>query len=54
MHIVDQSLLQIAHDFRFTVVEVKEYYDKVGEMERTRTRFQKMRELLTESFPLEA
>ncbi|PCH33547.1 hypothetical protein WOLCODRAFT_86832 [Wolfiporia cocos MD-104 SS10] len=46
MHVVDRAVHEIARQFRFTVEEVKEYYDKCGDAERTRARFQKMREAL--------
>ncbi|KAJ6604464.1 hypothetical protein DFH09DRAFT_1122787 [Mycena vulgaris] len=51
MHVLDQGIREIANDFRFTVEEVQAYYDRCGEMGRTRTRFQSMRELLTMRFP---
>lgn len=50
MHVIDQNLQEIARDFRFTLEEVQEYYDTCGEMSRTRRRFRRMRELLTEKF----
>ena len=40
-------MFAIAQEFRFTVEEVKEYYDRWGDPERTRNRFMKMRELLS-------
>jgi hypothetical protein len=43
---VDQSILDIAREFRFTVEEVQEYYDRCGAMDRTRARFKKMRDAL--------
>ena len=46
LHWIDQAIYDIANEFRFTVQEVKEFYDKCGEMDRTRTRFQRMRQLL--------
>ncbi|KAF8559234.1 hypothetical protein OG21DRAFT_1431173 [Imleria badia] len=46
VHCIDQAIYDIANEFRFTVQEVKEFYDKCGEMDRTRTRFQRMRHLL--------
>jgi len=46
LHCIDQAIYDIADESRFTVQEVKEFYDKCGEMDRTRTRFQKMRQLL--------
>ncbi|KAG6842531.1 hypothetical protein C0991_000057 [Blastosporella zonata] len=46
IHVIDQGIRDIAKQFRFTVEEVQEYYDKCGEMGRTRTRFQRMREQL--------
>lgn len=46
LHCIDQAIYDIANEFRFTVQEVKEFYDKCGEMDRTRTRFQRMRQLL--------
>jgi hypothetical protein len=49
-HVIDQSIRDIAKQFRFTIEEVQEYYDKCGEMVRTRTRFQKMREELSIKF----
>jgi Fe-S-cluster formation regulator IscX/YfhJ len=39
--------LDIALEYRFTVEEVQEYYDRCGAMDRTRTRFKKMREILS-------
>ncbi|KAF8213261.1 hypothetical protein K438DRAFT_1915400 [Mycena galopus ATCC 62051] len=51
MHVLDQAIGQIAADFRFTVNEVRDYYDRSGDMERTRQRFQDMRALLAENFP---
>ncbi|KAG7099369.1 hypothetical protein E1B28_001225 [Marasmius oreades] len=45
-HVIDQSLRDIATQNRFTLEEVREYYDKCGDMERTGRRFQKMREHL--------
>jgi len=50
MHVIDQSIHDIAKEFRFTVQEVQEYYDKCGEMGRTRNRFQKMRHELQSKF----
>lgn len=50
MHVIDQTLREIAKDFRFTLEEVKEFYDKSGDMSRTKRRFQRMREVLTEKF----
>ncbi|KAJ8597032.1 hypothetical protein M405DRAFT_928493 [Rhizopogon salebrosus TDB-379] len=46
IHLIDRTLQEIATEYRFTLEEVKEFYDQCGEMERTRTRFQKMRQLL--------
>ncbi|KAI0029612.1 hypothetical protein K488DRAFT_56018, partial [Vararia minispora EC-137] len=46
LHVVDQSIQDIAREFRFTVEEVQQYYDKCGAMERTRARFNKMRQML--------
>jgi Fe-S-cluster formation regulator IscX/YfhJ len=39
--------LDIALEYRFTVEEVQEYYDRCGAMDRTRARFKKMREILS-------
>ncbi|EGO04512.1 hypothetical protein SERLA73DRAFT_173818 [Serpula lacrymans var. lacrymans S7.3] len=50
LHVIDQTLQDIARDNRFTVEEVQEYYDKCGEMERTRARFDKMRKELSIKF----
>jgi hypothetical protein len=50
LHIVDQTIREIARDFRFTVEEVQEYYDKCADMVKTRLRFQKMREELKTKF----
>ena len=47
LHVVDQSILDIAREFRFTVEEVQEHYDRCGAMERTRARFKKMRDTLS-------
>lgn len=46
LHVVDQAVLGVAKDFRFTIEEVKEYYDQCGDMDRTRNRFRRMREVL--------
>jgi hypothetical protein len=43
---VDQSILDIAREFRFTIEEVQEYYDRCGAMDRTRARFKTMRDTL--------
>ena len=50
VHVIDQSLRDIAKEFRFTLEEVQEYYDKCGEMGRTRARFQQMRQELQARF----
>lgn len=50
VHIIDRSIRDIAKEARFTVEEVQEYYDKCGEMGRTRTRFMMMRHKLIELF----
>ena len=50
IHVIDQSIRDIAQEFRFTDGEVQEYYDKCGEMARTRDRFQRMRQELTLKF----
>jgi hypothetical protein len=50
IHVIDQGIHDIAKEFRFTVEEVQEYYDKCGEMGRTRARFQKMRQELQSRF----
>jgi hypothetical protein len=50
VHIIDQAIHEIAKEFRFTVEEVQEYYDRCGEMGRTKTRFQKMRQELSARF----
>lgn len=47
LHVVDRAVRDIAQEFRFTVEEVQEYYDKCGDVERTRTRFRRMRETLS-------
>ena len=52
LHVIDQTIREIARNFRFTVEEVQEYYDKCGDMASTRTRFQRMREELSAKFPL--
>jgi len=46
LHVVDQAILNICREFRFTVEEVKEYYDNCGDVNRTTNRFRKMREVL--------
>ncbi|PFH54620.1 hypothetical protein AMATHDRAFT_134906, partial [Amanita thiersii Skay4041] len=50
IHVIDQSIREIAKECRFTVEEVQEYYDKCGEMGNTRVRFQKMRAMLQDKF----
>lgn len=47
VHVIDKIIRDIAKEFRFTVEEVQEYYDKCGEMGRTRNRFDKMRRELS-------
>ncbi|KAG1826127.1 uncharacterized protein BJ212DRAFT_1318173 [Suillus subaureus] len=47
VHLIDRTLQEIATEYRFTLEEVKEFYDQCGEMERTKTRFQKMRQILS-------
>ncbi|RPD63051.1 hypothetical protein L226DRAFT_549322 [Lentinus tigrinus ALCF2SS1-7] len=46
LHPIDQAVQDIAKEFRFTVEEVQEYYDKCGDPERTKNRFKKMRDVL--------
>ncbi|KAI0724440.1 hypothetical protein C8T65DRAFT_704308 [Cerioporus squamosus] len=46
LHPIDQAVHDIAKEFRFTVDEVQEYYDKCGDPERTKNRFKKMRDVL--------
>lgn len=48
VHVIDQNIRNIAQEFRFTVDEVQEYYDKCGEMSRTRSKFEKMRRKLSQ------
>jgi len=50
LHVIDQGVHEIAKDFRFTVEEVKEYFDKCADMALTRLRFQRMREELSAKF----
>ncbi|KAJ2928931.1 hypothetical protein H1R20_g8295, partial [Candolleomyces eurysporus] len=50
IHVIDHTLTEIARESRFTVEEVKEFYDQCGEMEQTRNRFQEMRQFLQEKF----
>ena len=50
MHVIDQGIRDIAKEFRFTVEEVQEFYDKCGEMGMTRSRFQRMRQELQAKF----
>lgn len=47
IHVIDQSIRDIAKETRFTVEEVREFYDTCGDMNRTGKRFQKMRERLS-------
>ncbi|EPQ60843.1 hypothetical protein GLOTRDRAFT_102548 [Gloeophyllum trabeum ATCC 11539] len=50
LHVVDQAIMDIAKESRFTVEEVQEFYDKTGQMEATRERFMNMRKKLLELF----
>ncbi|KAF9480076.1 hypothetical protein BDN70DRAFT_878123 [Pholiota conissans] len=50
MHVIDRGIRDIAKDYRFTVEEVQEFYDKCGEMHITRNRFQRMRAELQARF----
>ncbi|KAF9068062.1 hypothetical protein BDP27DRAFT_1383750 [Rhodocollybia butyracea] len=43
-HVLDQNLANIAQETRFTMEEVREYYDKYTDLDRTRRRFLKLRE----------
>ncbi|KAI0793402.1 hypothetical protein C8Q75DRAFT_848771 [Abortiporus biennis] len=43
---MDQVVHEIARQFRFTIGEVQEYYDRYRDVDRTRRRFRKMREVL--------
>ncbi|EIN13496.1 hypothetical protein PUNSTDRAFT_117254 [Punctularia strigosozonata HHB-11173 SS5] len=47
MHMMDRELYSIARDHRFTLEEVQEYFNKTGDLERTRERFRRMREQLS-------
>ncbi|KII93243.1 hypothetical protein PLICRDRAFT_384450 [Plicaturopsis crispa FD-325 SS-3] len=51
LHMIDLGIREIATEFRFTPEEVKEYYDRFGDMERARNRFMRMREELRARFP---
>lgn len=46
LHPIDQAVQDIAREFRFTVEEVQEDYDKCGDPGRTKNRFRKMRDVL--------
>lgn len=46
LHVVDRAIHDIANDYRFTVEEVREFYDKCGDIERVKAKFRKMREAL--------
>ncbi|KZT30355.1 hypothetical protein NEOLEDRAFT_1173797 [Neolentinus lepideus HHB14362 ss-1] len=50
VHVVDQAIMDIAKEFRFTVEEVQEFYDKTGQMDATHERFMNMRKKLLELF----
>lgn len=50
MHVLDQTIRDIAKTTRFTVEEVQEYHDKSGDIMATRTRFQQMRAELIAKF----
>ncbi len=50
LHVIDIEMRDIAKESRFTIEEVKEYYDKCADMLKTRSRFQRMREELTARF----
>jgi len=43
---VEQALTDIANEFHFLFAEVREFYDKSGDLESTRGRFAKMRMLI--------
>ena len=47
LHVLDRALLDIANECRFLIDEVREYYDRYGDIERTRNRFKKMRDVLS-------
>lgn len=51
IHVIDQNVRDIAKEFRFTVEEVQECYNKHPDMNRTRNRFRSMRQELQERFP---
>jgi len=46
IHNVEQTLTDIANEFLFLLTEVRDFYDKTGDMEGTRNRFAKMRMLI--------
>ncbi|KAI0348637.1 hypothetical protein BDW22DRAFT_1350886 [Trametopsis cervina] len=46
LHVFDQAILDIASQYRFTVDEVKEYYDRCGDLNRTTRRFARLREII--------
>jgi len=46
MHVLDQSLREIAKETRFTFEEVQEYYNKCADLDTTGARFRRMREQL--------
>lgn len=47
IHLVDQALQEIADEFQFLITEVRSFYDKTGDMNATRDRFQRMRDVLS-------
>ena len=46
LHPVDQAILDIANEYQFLPSEVRESYDKTGDMVATKARFAKMRMLI--------
>ncbi|KIY72777.1 hypothetical protein CYLTODRAFT_6905 [Cylindrobasidium torrendii FP15055 ss-10] len=51
LHVVDTGLRKIAQETKFTIEEVQAFFDKTGEMEVTRNRFQAMRAMISKMFP---
>jgi len=46
VHYIDQAIYDIANEFKFTIQEVKEFFEMCSEMDHTRKQFHQMQQLL--------
>lgn len=46
MHPIDRAIMDIAHEFQFVPNEVRAFYERTGDLNATRQRFERMRALM--------